>query len=85
MSLHRIEEGHVGIYYRGGAILKEVTYPGYNLMLPVITTVHQIQTTMQTDEIRNIPCGKYFISWQICFFTQLQKKKFSRKGEKKTE
>jgi len=57
MSMHRIEEGHVGIYYRGGAILKEITHPGYNLMLPLITSVHQIQTTMQTDEIRNIPCG----------------------------
>lgn len=57
ISMHRIEQGNVGIYYRGGAILKDTTYPGYNLMMPLITSVYQIQTTMQTDEIRNIPCG----------------------------
>merc|ERR1719242_952344 len=26
-------------------------------MWPLITNVYQIQTTIQTDEIRNIPCG----------------------------
>lgn len=67
----------MSIYYRGGAILKDITHPGYNLMLPLITSVHQIQTTMQTDEIRNIPCGMLF-----CFScsSDISKKIFRRKS-----
>ncbi|KAJ8318118.1 hypothetical protein KUTeg_003209 [Tegillarca granosa] len=36
-SIHKIEEGHVGVYYRGGALLSS--------------------TTLQTDEVKNVPCG----------------------------
>jgi len=57
VSLHRIEEGYVGVYYRGGALLSEMSTAGYQNMVPVVTTVYQVQTTIQTDEIRDIPCG----------------------------
>lgn len=57
MGAHRIDEGHLGVYYRGGALLETTNSPGYNFMIPLITSVHQVQTTIQTDEIRNIPCG----------------------------
>ncbi|MFH4983823.1 hypothetical protein AB6A40_010532, partial [Gnathostoma spinigerum] len=56
-SLHRIEEGHVGVYYRGGALLSQVSQPGYHLMIPVITKVKSVQVTLQTDEAKNVPCG----------------------------
>ena len=47
----------MGVYWRGGALLSEISYPGYNLKIPLITSVSEIQTTVQTDSITNIPCG----------------------------
>ncbi|CAI2350739.1 unnamed protein product [Caenorhabditis sp. 36 PRJEB53466] len=56
-ALHKIEEGHVGVYYRGGALLKTVTQPGYHMHIPFLTTVKSVQVTLQTDEATNVPCG----------------------------
>jgi len=56
-ALHKIDEGHVGVYYRGGALLRSVSEPGFHLMVPFITSVKSVQTTLQTDEIKNVPCG----------------------------
>uniref|UniRef100_A0A9J8D8K5 Band 7 domain-containing protein n=2 Tax=Cyprinus carpio TaxID=7962 RepID=A0A9J8D8K5_CYPCA len=56
-ALHKIEEGHVGVYYRGGALLTTTSGPGFHLMLPLITTFKSVQTTLQTDEVKNVPCG----------------------------
>nr|CDS31008.1 erlin 2 [Hymenolepis microstoma] len=56
-SVHKIEEGHVGVYYRGGALLKDTSAPGFHLMIPFITTYKEVQVTLQTDEVTNVPCG----------------------------
>ncbi|GFO38925.1 erlin-1 [Plakobranchus ocellatus] len=56
-SIHKIEEGHVGVYYRGGALLSKTSEPGYHFMLPLLTTFRSVQTTLQTDEVKNVPCG----------------------------
>ncbi|RNA38058.1 erlin-2 [Brachionus plicatilis] len=56
-SIHKIDEGHIGVYYRGGALLKSTSGPGFHLMIPYITSFKSVQTTMQTDEVKNIPCG----------------------------
>ncbi|VDN57079.1 unnamed protein product [Dracunculus medinensis] len=56
-SIHRIDEGHVGVYFRGGALLSSVSEPGYHLMFPFLTTFRSVQVTLQTDETRNVPCG----------------------------
>lgn len=56
-AVHKIEEGHVGVYYRGGALLKTTSGPGYHVMLPVLTSFKSVQTTLQTDEVKNVPCG----------------------------
>lgn len=56
-SIHKVEEGHVAVYYRGGALLSTTNGPGYHMMLPFITTFRSVQTTLQTDEIKNVPCG----------------------------
>lgn len=55
--LHQVEEGHVGVYWRGGALLKTITDPGFHLKLPIITQFEPIQVTLQTDLVRDIPCG----------------------------
>lgn len=56
-GLHKIDEGHVGIYWRGGALLSAVSYPGFNLKAPLVTSMAQVQVTVQTDSITDIPCG----------------------------
>lgn len=55
--IHQVPEGHVGVYWRGGALLKTVSDPGFHVKLPLITHFEPIQVTLQTDLVRNIPCG----------------------------
>nr|XP_058943349.1 erlin-1-like [Pocillopora verrucosa] len=56
-SVHKIDEGHVGVYYRGGALLSSTSGPGYHIMIPFLTMFRSVQTTLQTDEVKNVPCG----------------------------
>lgn len=56
-SVHKVEEGHVAVYYRGGALLSTTSGPGFHLMFPVLTSFRSVQTTLQTDEVKNVPCG----------------------------
>ena len=43
LSLHRIEEGHVGVYYRGGALLRTIANPGFHMMVPLLTTYRWVR------------------------------------------
>lgn len=56
-GIHRVPEGHVAVYWRGGALLKGIKGPGFHMMLPVVTHVANVQVTVQTDKVTNIPCG----------------------------
>jgi len=56
-SIHQVDEGHVGIYWRGGALLNSTTGPGFHLKLPLLTSFAQVQVTIQTDKVVEIPCG----------------------------
>ena len=31
--------------------------PGFHLMFPFLTTYRSVQSTLQTDEVKNVPCG----------------------------
>ncbi|GLU09539.1 hypothetical protein SLE2022_263940 [Rubroshorea leprosula] len=55
--LHKVPEGHVGVYWRGGALLKNITDPGFHLKMPLLTEYELVQVTLQTDQVRDIPCG----------------------------
>jgi regulator of protease activity HflC (stomatin/prohibitin superfamily) len=56
-GVHKVDEGHMGVYWRGGALLNSVSEPGFHVMFPFITTAANVQVTLQTDTVRNIPCG----------------------------
>lgn len=56
-GIHTIDEGHVGVYYEGGRLSRTITEPGLHVLIPFITTHYQVQVTVQTDEVRDIPCG----------------------------
>eukprot|EP00056_Hartaetosiga_gracilis_P016303 m.4612 g.4612 ORF g.4612 m.4612 type:complete len:342 (+) comp3941_c0_seq1:261-1286(+) len=57
LGMHHINEGFVGVYYRNGALLKGYGSPGLNFMIPFITSVKEVQVTLQTDEVQQVPCG----------------------------
>ncbi|XP_054826517.1 erlin-1-like [Eublepharis macularius] len=56
-ALHQVPEGHLAVYYRGGALLPSLSGPGFRLLLPFLTAHRAVQTTLQTDEVKNVPCG----------------------------
>ncbi|XP_042317518.1 erlin-1-like [Sceloporus undulatus] len=56
-SVHQVGEGHLALYYRGGALLPSLGGPGFHVMLPFVTSFRAVQTTLQTDEVKNVPCG----------------------------
>eukprot|EP00252_Welwitschia_mirabilis_P017482 TRINITY_DN3874_c0_g1_i1.p1 TRINITY_DN3874_c0_g1~~TRINITY_DN3874_c0_g1_i1.p1 ORF type:complete len:234 (-),score=43.03 TRINITY_DN3874_c0_g1_i1:327-1028(-) len=49
--IHQVPEGHVGVYWRGGALLKSITGPGFHLKMPFLTHYEPIQVTIQTDQV----------------------------------
>lgn len=56
-GFHTIREGHVGLYWRGGALLQSVADPGLHWKTPLIESYAEVQTTIQTDSVSDIPCG----------------------------
>merc|ERR1719373_1407148 len=38
-------------------MLQSMAGPGFHMMIPFLTAVRNIQTTLQTDEVKNVPCG----------------------------
>eukprot|EP01090_Pellita_catalonica_P014037 TRINITY_DN3480_c0_g1_i1.p1 TRINITY_DN3480_c0_g1~~TRINITY_DN3480_c0_g1_i1.p1 ORF type:complete len:345 (-),score=69.22 TRINITY_DN3480_c0_g1_i1:63-1097(-) len=57
LGIHKVQEGHVGLYYRGGALLEAKADPGWHTMIPWVTFLSEIQITLQTDTVVDIPCG----------------------------
>ncbi|XP_028778170.1 erlin-2-B-like [Neltuma alba] len=55
--LHQVPEGHVGVYWRGGALLKTITEPGFHLKMPFITQYEPVQVTLKTNMVTAILCG----------------------------
>lgn len=47
----------MGVYWRGGKLLRHTTSPGIHIRVPLIDTYEAIQVTMQTDKVTNILCG----------------------------
>ncbi|KAL3751524.1 hypothetical protein ACJRO7_012370 [Eucalyptus globulus] len=48
--LHQVPEGHVGVYWRGGALLNTISDPGFHLKMPFVTQYEPVQ-------VKDIPCG----------------------------
>jgi regulator of protease activity HflC (stomatin/prohibitin superfamily) len=57
LSLHTINEGYVGVCYKLGSLQNTILEPGLHFVPPLITNVYQVQVTIQTDYVRDIPCG----------------------------
>eukprot|EP00033_Pygsuia_biforma_P003292 GCRY01003607.1.p1 GENE.GCRY01003607.1~~GCRY01003607.1.p1 ORF type:complete len:281 (+),score=47.60 GCRY01003607.1:238-1080(+) len=57
VAFHEVPEGHVGVYFQFGRLLPDYSLPGLHFSLPFVTSVDYVQTNLQTDEVRDIPCG----------------------------
>jgi len=57
LSIIKVPEGYVAVYFRGGALLTYTDNPGYHAVFPIVTQTAFVQTSVQTDNVLNIPCG----------------------------
>ena len=57
LGVHQIDEGYIGMYWVGGALQTRVSGPGLHFALPFITAIEQVQVSIQTDYVQNVPCG----------------------------
>jgi regulator of protease activity HflC (stomatin/prohibitin superfamily) len=56
-SVHIIQEGRDGVYYRNGALLSETSRPGVHFKIPFITKYEEVVYSVQTDSVTDVPCG----------------------------
>lgn len=54
---HEVPTGHIGVYTRFGALQKGYSSPGLSFMMPFVTRVDNVEMRMQTDVVRDVPCG----------------------------
>merc|ERR1712111_186883 len=50
-SLHHIDEGHVGVYFKYGALGNSVGHPGLNTMTPWVSTYEQITVRPRSENL----------------------------------
>lgn len=55
--VHKVEEGHLGLYWRFGKLTSHISTPGFHYLLPYTTKFEQVPVGMQTERVTNIPCG----------------------------
>ena len=55
------------VSFQGGALLSSTSGPGYHIMIPFLTSYRSVQTTLQTDEVKNVPCGTRWVTWVKSF------------------
>jgi regulator of protease activity HflC (stomatin/prohibitin superfamily) len=56
-AVHSVPEGHVAVYFLGGALQPYVNDPGVHFKIPLITWHEIIAINLQTDAVFKIPCG----------------------------
>ena len=50
-SLHHIDEGHVGVYFKYGALGDSLGFPGLNTMTPWVSTYEQITVRPLSEKL----------------------------------
>lgn len=55
-ALHRIKEGHVGVYYKYGALMDDISQPGVHWMQPFVTEVVALKVTPETKVMDPMVC-----------------------------
>ena len=55
-SIHLIQEGNVGVYYKNGALIDRFTQAGIHMSAPFVTKVLQVTTRTETDTLEPVRC-----------------------------
>lgn len=55
-AVNIIEEGHIGVYYRGGRLLDYFNDPGLYFQIPFLTKMQQVQINIKSDTIHHLSC-----------------------------
>ena len=55
-ALHRVREGYVGVYFKNGALLEDISQPGIHWMQPFVTEVVYIRVTPETMKLSPMIC-----------------------------
>ena len=55
-ALHRVREGYVGVYFKNGALLEDISQPGIHWMQPFVTEVVHIRVTPETMKLSPMIC-----------------------------
>ena len=53
-SMHKIQEGTVGIYYVQGALSDQYTLPGVHWQRPFVTEMKEIKIRPQTETLKDV-------------------------------
>ncbi|CAG0889034.1 unnamed protein product [Cyprideis torosa] len=53
-SGHKIEEGHVGVYFVNGALRQTISHPGVHFMTPFVSRVEQVISSVDADKLIKI-------------------------------
>uniref|UniRef100_A0AAY5EUK9 Erlin-1 n=1 Tax=Electrophorus electricus TaxID=8005 RepID=A0AAY5EUK9_ELEEL len=71
-SIHKIEEGHLAVYYRGGALLTTPNGPGYHIMLPFITNYRSVQGTVLENIVIFAVCMFVYSGGVMIYFDRIE-------------
>lgn len=55
-ALHTVKTGHVGLYYKYGALMDDVTQPGIHWMQPFVTEMVALRLTPETEIMNPMVC-----------------------------
>ena len=52
---HSVDEGHLGLYYRGGELQPYTAEPGAHFMAPFLYTFEQVKIGLRTETVHRVP------------------------------
>ena len=59
-----VQEGAVGLYFRLGALTPHVSTPGFHYMIPWVTEMVQVSTSVTTEQIK--VCVRAYVHVGVC-------------------
>lgn len=73
---HCTSIGHVGVYWRGGALMNYISEPGFHFLIPFYETYEQVQVTVQTDKVQDIPCARARLLYAISYDANIKSRRW---------
>jgi len=55
-AVHRVQEGNIAVYFKNGALLREIGDPGIHMSTPFVTTVLQVTIRPETRYLNALKC-----------------------------